>query len=241
MRETCNHEASICWLEPRPSWGFGVPPPSSAELDQLHRKEEAKFKEMMDDIENNAAEHLSETSTQVDPEEQEDIMNDCPSPTHKYIRFWNPEYEARRQARKRLWSPPLTPEPGVTLPRPSLQPSQRPATPIIFHRSPSPFPWLRRIESPRSDSAHQPPTQSRPARQRVSKSRHPCTAHRPLTRSTKLLKPVALSDRKGHVVVGSSKNKNRHIASFRDFAKYLRPWSVTSVPHSRALPKELLT
>ena len=120
MRETCDHEAGICWLEPRRSWGFGVPPPTSAELDQLHRKEEAQFKELMDEIHRNASENLSETSSQVDPEEQENIMNDCPSPTHKLIRFWNPEYEARRQACKRLWSLTLTPEPRGKGCRPRL-------------------------------------------------------------------------------------------------------------------------
>ncbi|KAL8764726.1 MAG: hypothetical protein Q9209_007911 [Squamulea sp. 1 TL-2023] len=241
MRETCDHQASVCWLKPPLSWGIGFSPPTPAELEQLHRKEEAKFKAIMDEINDNAAEHLSETSTQVDPEEQEDFMNDCPSPTHKYIRFWNPEYEARRQARKRLWSPPFTPEPGASYPRPSLQPSQRAATPVMSHRSPSPFPWSRRNESPPSDSAHQPPMRSHPARQKVSKATRSVPAHRPLTRSMKLLKPVALSNHKGRVVVGSSKDKNRHIASFQDFAKHLQPWSVTSVPESRVLPKELLT
>lgn len=54
-------------------------------------------------------EPLSENETEYDVEEAEDIMNSVPSPKQQAYRFWNPDYEARRQARKRLWSPPLTP------------------------------------------------------------------------------------------------------------------------------------
>lgn len=54
---------------------------------------------------------VSENEMEVDMEEMEDFMNGVCSPAHRTCCHWTPEYEVRRQARKRLWSPPLTPDP----------------------------------------------------------------------------------------------------------------------------------
>ncbi|KAL8723146.1 MAG: hypothetical protein Q9225_000487 [Loekoesia sp. 1 TL-2023] len=54
-------------------------------------------------------EALSENKTEYDVEEAENLMNNAPSPDHRLYCSWNPDYEARRQVWKRLWSPPSTP------------------------------------------------------------------------------------------------------------------------------------
>lgn len=79
---------------------------------------------------------LSENETEYDPEEAEALMNNVPSPRHQLWSSWTPAYEARRQARKRFWSPPYTPDEELGQPSYSLQPSQRRPSPTVRrHRS----------------------------------------------------------------------------------------------------------
>ncbi|KAI4227651.1 MAG: hypothetical protein L6R40_008196 [Gallowayella cf. fulva] len=64
------------------------------------------------EINKHQPETFSDNETEVDMEEPEDYLNNLPSPKQRTCWLWSPEYQARREARKRLWSPPLTP-PGV--------------------------------------------------------------------------------------------------------------------------------
>ncbi|KAL8921379.1 MAG: hypothetical protein Q9172_004043 [Xanthocarpia lactea] len=198
----CNHKDGKCTFyhnEVHCVWANPQPPPTEEELDTLHNQHVAEWDQMIREREEGA---LTENSTQVDPEEQEDGMNNMPSPYHTHSRFWNPEYEARRQARKRLWSPPLTPESGG-LPYHSLQPSQRPPSPQRRRpRSPSSKPQVEGADV-------SGPIKPRSAQYKVAKARPPPTHSRPATRSTKPPKLASLHHRKGYVVVRSAKNSSR--------------------------------
>ena len=203
---SCNHKDGKCtFYHDVVHWVWANPrlPPTEQELDKLHNQRVAEGEQMMREWEEGA---LTENSTQVDPNEQEDDLNNLPSPMHRECRFWNPEYEARRQARKRLWSPPLTPEPGIP-PSYSLQPSQRPPSPRrrTSHSAPS-KPQIQRAD-------RSLPIKPRPAQYKVAKARQLPTNSRPATRSTKPPKFASLHDRKGYVLVRSAKNSSRIVSN----------------------------
>ncbi|KAL8784031.1 MAG: hypothetical protein Q9213_004220 [Squamulea squamosa] len=164
-------------------------------------------------------EQFSDNETEYDVEEAEAWMNNVPSPKHRQWSYWTPEYEARRQARKRLWSPPYTPDEELGLPTYSLQPSQR-----------LPSPGIRRPRRQRSTAHIQLTNPSPPhsadgmrlrlppkAAARVRKARQtlypPC---RPTTRSVKSSAFVSLHDKKGHVMLASGGGAAR-IAKFDEY------------------------
>jgi len=60
-----------------------------------------------DECERQINDAVSETT--MDWEEDEQYMDTCPSPTQRSYAAWTPEYQARRDARKRPLSPPCTP------------------------------------------------------------------------------------------------------------------------------------
>ena len=171
-------------------------------------------------------EALSENETEYDPEEAENLMNNAPSPDQRLYCYWNPEYEARRQARKRLWSPPLTPDPDEPWrPLYSLQPSQRPLSP-----PPS--------RNPQRLSTREPPLQASPQtsnhfqlrlphkmQNKVRKAKNATGLRRPTTRSMNSSKPASLHDSKGHVLVWSGKAVSR-IVSFEAYMHSLSQRSV---------------
>ncbi|KAL8772943.1 MAG: hypothetical protein Q9209_001963 [Squamulea sp. 1 TL-2023] len=153
-------------------------------------------------------------------EEAENRMNNTPSPNQKDCYYWNPEYEARRQARKRLWSPPLTPDPHEPhRPLYSLQPSQRPPSPSSSRqirrrrRSSSPQPG-RRVppQNPKKFTLYLP----QKVHSKVRKSKAITTPRRPTTRSMRALEEVALGDKRGYVLVRLDKGGSR-ITSFGEF------------------------
>ena len=121
-------------------------------------------------------------------------MNNLPSPRQKSSPFWNPQYQARREARRRLWSPPITPPlPGIRYY--SLQPSQR--APSATPRPSSP---ARNLRPP--DFPHLPPDfplqlPPKPRHNAICKSR----PHRPITRSMKASSLMSLHLRKGWVEI----------------------------------------
>ncbi|CAL8585132.1 hypothetical protein XPA_010712 [Xanthoria parietina] len=139
-------------------------------------------------------EPLTDHETDVDPQEAEDEMNNLPSPRQKSSPFWNPQYQARREARRRLWSPPITPPlPGIRYY--SLQPSQR--APSATPRPSSP---ARNLRPP--DFPHLPPDfplqlPPKPRHNAICKSR----PHRPITRSMKASSLMSLHLRKGWVEI----------------------------------------
>ncbi|KAL9609521.1 MAG: hypothetical protein Q9167_005717 [Letrouitia subvulpina] len=179
-------------------------------------------------------------------EEAENRMNNTPSPNQKDYYYWNPEYEARRQARKVLWSPPLTPDPDEPhRPSYSLQPSQRPPS------SPSHRPRRHRQQhsSPRQQnpSLYQPvpinPTQPpgspirhlpQKAQSKIRKPKRPTMPCRPITRSMKALQEVALDNKRGQVVLRSSKGELR-IASFGETRVLSIPFSPVSNRRTRTI------
>ncbi|KAI4127653.1 MAG: hypothetical protein LQ338_003101 [Usnochroma carphineum] len=184
-------------------------------LDLQHREYEANLKEMKEKIERQQAEAaVSENETEVDPEEQEDFMNSLRSPQHRHCSWWTPEYEARRQARKGLWSPPHTPDPGHRQLY-SLQPSQRPPPPP---RSPTrrPKPSKLPVEKPQPSQLEQP----HPAQHKVRKNKRVATSRRPTTRSMESSQPVSLHGRKGHVITWSAKD-GQVVTSFNDYVQTL--------------------
>ncbi|KAL8768229.1 MAG: hypothetical protein Q9209_005459 [Squamulea sp. 1 TL-2023] len=164
-------------------------------------------------------EQFSDNETEYDVEEAEALMNNDPSPKHRQCCYWTPEYEARRQARKRLWSPPYTPDEELGLPTYSLQPSQRPPSPSIRHP--------RRQRS----TAHIQPTNPSPpqntdrmrlrlppkAEARVRKARQTLYCpRRPTTRSIQSSAFVSLHNKRGHVVLASGGGAPR-IARFDEY------------------------
>ncbi|KAL8727592.1 MAG: hypothetical protein Q9166_005941 [cf. Caloplaca sp. 2 TL-2023] len=180
-----------------------------------HRDYEASRKQAVEERDRQAAEAaISENETEVDTDEMEDFMNNLRSPVHRTCCHWTLEYEARRQARKRLWSPPLTPDPAQPH-QYSLQPSQRPPSP-----TPPPMPLQKPSSSPlrppqAAKSHRRHLEEPRTAQHRVRKNRRLATFRRPTTRSTHSI-PVSLHDRKGYVVIGSVKDDG-NIASFEEY------------------------
>lgn len=216
MAPSCNHEKLECahfpaWARIRKTFLERNWTPYSLSNECRHYERELEEgRKLMWEWEHQM-EQLSENETEIDPDEAEDLMNNLPSPKHRIYRCWNPEYEARRQARKRLWSPPLTPEPGD--PKYSLQPSQRPPSPRI----------RRRNRHQRSPSQY-PPQQANPVqlqpppkgRNKVCKSKQPVKSGRPTTRSMHNLKAVSLHEKKGQVVIGTG-GSGSWIATFEQY------------------------
>ncbi|KAL8727247.1 MAG: hypothetical protein Q9166_006166 [cf. Caloplaca sp. 2 TL-2023] len=219
MAPSCDHERGECvhksvWPK------IGSEPYTLYQLNLTCREYEKTMEDLRVSWEKHQPEIFSENETEYDEEEAENLMNNTPSPQQRMYCYWNPEYEARRQARKRLWSPPITPDPEEPWqPRYSLQPSQRPPSPS---RS-------RRRHQQRS-SPHQSPLQSSPnqfelhlphkAQSKVHKAKKAAHRRRPTTRSTKSFQPISLGHRKGYVLVGSGKGAS-HTASFEEYTNSL--------------------
>ena len=189
MAPSCNHDKLECanlrsWpkdLQPNP-WEVH-------RLDKECRGYEESNQEFGDMLRQHQPEPLTDHETEVDPQEAEDEMNNLPSPKQKSSPFWTLQYQARREARRRLWSPPITPPiPGIR--DYSLQPSQRP--PSATPRPSSPAPNLRP-----PDFRLQPPP--KPRHNAICKSR----PHRPITRSMKASSLLSLHLRKGWVEITS--------------------------------------
>ena len=212
MAPGCNHDVLQCihmvhWRHR--SW-------TSDALSQVCHEYESVKERHRKAMEYHGLLHLQTTDDgdEYDPDEAEKAMNNMPSPQQQCMFFWTPEYEARRQARGRLWSPPITPNPGEH--SYSLQPSQRPPTPSSN---------LRRRR--RRRSSH--PTQAGPLvpaqapylvklylpQSKVRKSKKPPTSRRPTTRSMKALQEVALDSKRGHIVVRS--DKSGRLVSFGEY------------------------
>ena len=218
MAPDCNHDCLQCvhrvhWR--RQSW-------TPDALSQVCHEYESVKERHRKAMEYHGLLHLQTTDDgdEYDPDEAEKAMDSMPSPQQQCMFFWTPEYEARRQARGRLWSPPMTPNPGEHWASSySLQPSQRPPTPSSI---------LRRRRRRRSSQ----PTQAVPlvpaqaphpvtlylpqkTQSKVRKSKKPRTSRRPTTRSMKALQEVALDSKRGYIVVQS--DKSGRIVSFGEF------------------------
>ncbi|KAL8678593.1 MAG: hypothetical protein Q9186_005055 [Xanthomendoza sp. 1 TL-2023] len=117
MAPSCNHEKLQCahkatwpkWTQPE-TWTSYRLALTCCEYEESQRQTQ----EMIHQHQSMPA--LSDNETEVDPQEAEDEMNNLPSPIHTHSRFWTPEYQAQRDARKRLWSPPLTPPSSAAAP-----------------------------------------------------------------------------------------------------------------------------
>lgn len=171
-------------------------------------------------------EALSDNETEVDMEEAEDVMNNLPSPKQTTSIFWTPEYQARREARKRLWSPPLTP-PLPGLPQYSLQPSQRPPSPRRRRRQSSPNRNLPKPSSPPSSSPIQLQLPPSSRSNKVRKKKPTSPPHRPTTRSMKSSKLLSLHSRRGLVEVMSAAGQGRS-TTFEQYLKDGIIWFVLS-------------
>ncbi|KAL8724727.1 MAG: hypothetical protein Q9166_007788 [cf. Caloplaca sp. 2 TL-2023] len=150
-------------------------------------------------------EQFSDNETEYDLEEAEALMNNVPSLKQRLWSYWTPEYEARRQARKRLWSPPYTPDEELGEPSYSLQPSQRPPSPSVRrYQQSAPNSDRLRLRLPK-------------AQQRVRKARRTVyPTYRPTTRSIQSSAFVSLHDKKGHIVLACDKGTAR-MASFDEY------------------------
>ena len=204
MAPFCNHDQLKCsnlksWpkdLQPNP-WEVH-------RLDRECRGYEESNHEFGDMIRQHQPEPLTDHETDVDPQEAEDEMNNLPSPKQKRSPFWTPQYQARREARRRLWSPPITPPiPGIR--HYSLQPSQRPpsAIPRLSSQTrnlrPPSFPHL-----PPDFRLQLPP---KPRHNAICKPR----PHRPITRSMKASSLPSLHLRKGWVEVTSPAGRSSSV------------------------------
>lgn len=215
MAPSCNHEILYCvhmtsWPKmcQQDTW-------TSRRLSIECRDYERSLELIRARINEHQPEIFSDNETEVDMEEAEDYMNNLPSPKQHMSCLWTPEYQARRQARKRLWSPPLTP-PMAGMPSYSLQPSQRLPTPTR-RRQPHPArrqPSASRTHPPPSPPhlSHHPQLHLPPKAQhsKIRKARPPPRLHRPITRSMKPTNLLSLHNRKGRLEV----------------------WSATGLPHS---------
>ena len=197
MAPSCNHDQLRCsnlrsWpkdLQPNP-WEVH-------RLDRECRGYQESNQEFWDMIRQHQPEPLTDHETDVDPQEAEDEMNNLPSPKQKRSPFWTPQYQARREARRRLWSPPITPPiPGIR--DYSLQPSQRP--PSATPRPSSPARNLRPPDFP----LQLPP---KPPHNAIHKSR----PHRPITRSMKASSLLSLHLRKGWVEITSPAGRSSSV------------------------------
>ncbi|KAL8712078.1 MAG: hypothetical protein Q9220_003511 [cf. Caloplaca sp. 1 TL-2023] len=143
---------------------------------------------------------LSDNETEVDMEEAEDYMNNLPSPKQTMSIFWTPEYQARREARKRLWSPPLTP-PLPGMPTHSLQPSQRTPPSKRRRRQSSPSPNRQNPTSPAASSHIQLQRPPEGRHNKIRKTKPSPRPRRPTTRSMKSSRLLSLHSQKGLVTV----------------------------------------
>ena len=220
MAPSCDHENGTC--AHTHLWSAKIypnaRPPSPSSMSRTCRDYE-RMQRRLDELE--ALEiPLPPVEEQSDygTEEAENRMNNTPSPNQKQYYYWNPDYEARRQARKRLWSPPLTPDPdGPHRPLYSLQPSQRPPSPSSNRR--------RQRRSSLRQPIAQASTQTldkfrlqlpQKAQCKVRKPQKAATPRRPITRSMKALNEVALANRRGYVSILSDRGGSR-VARFGEF------------------------
>ena len=218
MAPSCDHDKLAC--AHMASWPRALDPnpwtPHRLALEcRSYEESQEQVHEMIRQYQSVPA--LSDDETEVDPEEAEDFMNNLSSPKQTMSIFWNPEYQARREARKRLWSPPLTP-PLPELPKYSLQPSQRPPPPRRRRRQSSPACKRPKPSSP-STSPHiqlQLPLKSR--HNKVRKTKQNPRPHRPTTRSMKSLKLLSLHSRRGLVKVTSATGQG-HSVTFQQCLK----------------------
>lgn len=209
MAPSCNHDKLQCahkatwpkWTQPE-TW-------TSYRLALTCREYEESQRQTQEMIyQHQSMPALSDNETEVDPEEAEDKMNNLPSPFQTHSRFWTPEYQARREARKRLWSPPFTP-PLSGIPKYSLQPSQRPPPPGPRRRQPSPARNPPKPSLPLTSSHIQLKLSPNSRFNRVRKSKPNLPPHRPTTRSMKSSKLLSLHARRGLVEVVSTAGQGR--------------------------------
>ena len=226
MTLSCNHDQRECVnLKIWPTW-MNAGAWSPRRLTTQCRGYEESKKQTWEHIRRYCQpETLTDNETEFDPEEIEDEMNNLPSPKQQMHYLWTPEYQARREARKRLWSPPLTP-PLPGMPSYPLQPSQRPPTLTrrrsLLHnktgqslRSPS--------HPPSSIQLHLPP---KPQRGRICKARAVTQHHRPITRSMKSSNSSSLHTGKGRVKITSVAGLS-YLATFEEYLRNGLWWSVT--------------
>ncbi|KAI4282893.1 MAG: hypothetical protein L6R38_002587 [Xanthoria sp. 2 TBL-2021] len=177
-------------------------------------------------------EPLSDNETEIDPEEAEDELNNLPSPKQKMSCLWTPEYQARREARRRLWSPPITPPmPGFR--DYSLQPSQRPPPPT--RRRPSPSRNLPPPSVPPLPSHFQLQLPSKARPNKVRKPRPVPRLHRPTTRSMKSSSLLSLHLRKGLVEITFPAGQS-HSVTFKQYQEAGVSWYVPSMLYFLPFP-----
>ena len=198
MASFCNHDQLKC--SNLKSWpkDFQPNPWEVHRLDRECRGYEESNHEFGDMIRQHQPGPLTDHETDVDPQEPEDEMNNLPSPKQKRSPFWTPQYQARREARRRLWSPPITPPmPGIR--HYSLQPSQRPpsATPRPSSRARNLRPPDFRLQQP-PKSPHNAIRKPRP--------------HRPITRSMKASSLLSLHLRKGLLEITSPAGRSSSVS-----------------------------
>ncbi|KAL8691109.1 MAG: hypothetical protein Q9224_004251 [Gallowayella concinna] len=230
MAPSCNHQKLQCahkatwpkWTQPETWTSYRL-----ALTCHEYEESQRQTQEMIQQHQSMPA--LSDNETEVDPQEAEDEMNNLPSPLHTHSRFWTPEYQAQREARKRLWSPPLTP-PLSGMPKYSLQPSQRPPPPRPRPRQLSPARTPPKPTSP-STSPHiqlQLPPNSRFNRVRKYKPHSP--PHRPTIRSMKTSEQLSLHVPRGLVEVLSTAGQGRS-TTFEQCLKDGIVWFVLPLLH----------
>ena len=171
-------------------------------------------------------EPLSDNETEVDMEEAEDVMNRLPSPLQQTSCFWTPEYQARREARRRLWSPPLTPPFSGTSSH-SLQLSQCPPSSQPLRQLSSRSHNRQRPSSPPTSAHIQLHLPSTISQNKVCKPKPISQLRRPTTRSMKPSSLLSLHLRRGHVQVTSTAGHAQSV-TFEQCLKDGTCWYVTS-------------
>lgn len=165
-------------------------------------------------IQHTAPEPLSDNETEYDIQEAEDTMDSVPSPIHRQYSFWNSEYEARRQARKRYRSPPISPDPDESWrPLHSLQPSHY----LLHHQQRhSRHSISTRCSASRVPDPLQPSFPLQIQHSTISKAKPTTLLRRPTTRSMKSSHLLSLHIRKGYVVVRSVTGRS-YMATFKSY------------------------
>lgn len=209
MAPQCDHARLYCvhnlgtWQTP-----YGLSR-ECAELEKVAAK-------ITDDFWRNQPEPLSENETDSE-EEAEFRMDNMPSPKHKRDPYWNPTYEARRQARKSFCSPPNTPPANPPYPYYSWVPS--PPSPT------SPRPPNNQLPTPSLPDTTSLPQPARPLplpqplkpKRGIRKAKStPWPLRRPTTRSAKPSQFLSLHSRKAHVLC-SSPAAEPYVASYDDY------------------------
>lgn len=227
MAPSCNHDQLECVYKSMWARPFNADTWDSRRLALECRDYEAGNREAWEMFLKGQPEPLTDSETTMDPEDVEDELNNLPSPKQKMSYLWTPEYQARREARRRLWSPPFTPPmPGFH--DYSLQPSQRPP-PTTRPRS------TRRRPSPSRNRA--PPLSTHfqlqlPSKARPTKVRKPGPSrglHRPTTRSMKSSSLLSLPLRKDLVEITTPTGRS-HCVTVKQYLEDTVSWFVSSTP-----------